>query len=101
MVIEFFSTYCRERGFWYDIDNGEDNVVVDENMRFCSTFSRGRQRSSFVGVGRAGRVGGPPDVLVIKMMMVMMILEMVILEMMIMEMMILVMMISEMITISF
>ena len=70
-------------------------------MRFCSTFSRGRQRSSFVGVGRAGRVGGPPDVLVIMMMMVMMILEMVILEMMILEMMILVMMILEMITISF
>ena len=32
---------CREWWFWYHTDNGDDNVVVNENMRFCSTFSRG------------------------------------------------------------
>ena len=60
-------------------DNGGDNVMVEKDLRSCSTFSRGRQRSSFVGVGMASRAGGPPDVLVI-----MMILEMLMVGMMIM-----------------
>ena len=55
-------------------DNGGDNVMVEKDLRSCSTFSRGRQRSSFVGVGMASRAGGPPDVLVI-MILVMIILE--------------------------
>ena len=56
-------------------DNGGDNVMVEKDLRSCFTFSRGRQRSSFVGVGMASRAGGPPDVLVIMMILVMIILE--------------------------
>ena len=73
--------------------------MVEKDLRSFFTFSRGRQRSSFVGVGMASRAGGPPDVLVI-MILVMIILEMMFSEMMFLEMMFLEMMILEMMTIS-